>query len=136
MGVAAIHICIAAMGDPNSKSNSFFVELQRKSSFTDRQLSIIYNRMAKRSSRENISAGAYYRQLKQCRTKIKSLLYSILLLRLCGALDGESIITLDKIALQLDVMSQALGSGDVTTGQSVEDVSVIVNKLIDSMCKV
>ena len=112
------------------------MELQRRSSFTDRQLSIIYNKMAKHSSLENISAGAYYRQLKQCRTKIKSLLYSILLLRLCGALNGEAIITLDKIALQLDVMSQALGSGDVTTGQSVEDVSIVVNKLIDSMCKV
>jgi hypothetical protein len=124
------------VGDSNSKSNSFFLELLRKSSFTDRQLSIIYNRMAKRSSLENISAGAYYRQLKQCRAKIKSLLYSILLLRLCGALDGEAIITLDKIALQLDVMSQALGSGDATTGQSVEDVSIVVNKLIDSMCKV
>jgi hypothetical protein len=127
---------MAAVGDSNSKSNSFFLELQRKSSFTDRQLSIIYNRMAKHSSRENISAGAYYRQLKQCRTKIKSLLYSILLLRLCGALDGEAIITLDKIAIQLDVMSQALGGGDVITGQSVEDVSIVVNKLIDSMCKV
>jgi hypothetical protein len=137
VSVAAIHICIAAVGDPNSKSNSFLVKLQRNSSFTDRQLSIIYNRMANHSSRENISAGAYYRQLKQCRTKIKSLLYSILLLRLCGALDGEAIITLDKIALQLDVMSQALGSGDVTTGHSsVEDVSSVVNKLIDSMCKV
>ena len=124
------------MGGLNSKSNNFLVELQRKSSFTDRQLSIIYNRVAKHPSRENISAGAYYRQLKQCRTKIKSLLYSILLLRLWGALDGEAIITLDKIALQLDVMSQALGSGDVTSGRSVEEVSTIVNKLIDSMCKV
>jgi hypothetical protein len=136
VGVAAIHICIAAMGNSNSKSISFLVELQGKSSFTNRQLSIIYNRIDKHSSRENISAGAYYRQLKQCRTKIKSLLYSILLLRLCGALDGEAIITLDKIALQLDVMSQALGGGDVITGQSVEDVSIVVNKLIDSMCKV
>jgi hypothetical protein len=133
---AVIQICIAAVGELNSKSSSFLVELQRKSSFTDRQLSIIYNRVAKHSSRENISAGAYYRQLKQCRTKIKSLLYSILLLRLCGALDGEAITTLDKIALQLDVMSRALGSGDVTTGRSVEDVSIVINKLIDSMCKV
>lgn len=136
MSDAVIQICIAAVGELNSKSNNFLVELQRKSSFTDRQLSIIYNRVAKHSSRENISAGAYYRQLKQCRTKIKSLLYSILLLRLWGALDGEAIITLDKIALQLDVMSQALGSGDVTTDRSVEDVSIVINKLIDSMCKV
>ena len=136
MGDGVIQICIAAVGESNSKSNSFFEELQRKSSFTDRQVSIIYNRATKHSPRENISAGAYYRQLKQCRTKIKSLLYSILLLRLCGALDGEAIITLDKVALQLDVMSQALGSGDVTGGQSVHDISIIVNKLVDSMCKV
>jgi hypothetical protein len=133
---AVIQICIAAVVELNSKSDNLLVEIQRKSSFTNRQLSIIYNRVTKHSSRENISAGAYYRQLKQCRTKIKSLLYSMLLLRLCGALDGEAIVTLDKIALQLDVMSQALGSGDVTTGRSVEDVSIIVNKLIDSMCKV
>src|ERR671918_2856117 len=127
---------IAAAAGPDSKSNNLYNEILLKSLFTNRQLSIIYKRATKQSSRENISAGAYYRQLKQCRTKIKSLLYSILLLRLCGALDGEAIITLDKITLQLDVMSQALGSGDVTTGRSVEDVSIIVNKLIDSMCKV
>ena len=133
---AAIHICIAAVDNPNSKSNSFFEEFQQKSIFTDRQISIIYNRIIKRSSHENISAGAYYRQVKQCRIKIKSVLYSILLLRLCGALDREAMITLDKIALQLDVMSQALGHGDTTPGQTVQDVSTVVGKLIDTMCKV
>jgi hypothetical protein len=134
--LAAIHICIAAVDNPNSKSNNFFEEFQRKSIFTDRQISIIYNRIIKQSSHENISAGAYYRQVKQCRIKIKSVLYSILLLRLSGALDRDSMITLDKIALQLDVMSQALGHGDTTTGQTVQDVSTVVGKLIDTMCKV
>ena len=136
MCLAAIHICIAAVDNPNSKSNNFYEELQRKSLFTDRQISIIYNRIIKQSSRENISAGAYYRQVKQCRIKIKSVLYSILLLRLCGALDREAMITLDKIALQLDVMSQALGHSDTTEGQTVQDVSTVVEKLIDTMCKV
>ena len=136
MCLAAIHICIAAVDNPNSKSNNFFEEFQRKSLFTDRQISIIYNRIIKQSSHENISAGAYYRQVKQCRIKIKSVLYSILLLRLCGALDREAMITLDKIALQLDVMSQALGHGDTTAGQTVQDVSTVVGKLIDTMCKV
>ena len=136
MCLAAIHICIAAVDNPNSKSNNFFEEFQRKSIFTDRQISIIYNRIIKQSSHENISAGAYYRQVKQCRIKIKSVLYSILLLRLSGALDRDSMITLDKIALQLDVMSQALGHGDTTTGQTVQDVSTVVGKLIDTMCKV
>jgi hypothetical protein len=121
--------------NPNSKSNNFYEEFHRKSLFTDRQISIIYNRITKQSSRENISAGAYYRQVKQCRIKIKSVLYSILLLRLCGALDREAMISLDKIALQLDVMSQALGHSDTTAGR-VQDVSTIVGKLIDTMCKV
>jgi hypothetical protein len=134
--LAAIHICIAAVDNPNSKSNSFYEEFHRKSLFTDRQISIIYNRIIKQSSRENISAGAYYRQVKQCRIKIKSVLYSILLLRLCGALDREAMISLDKIALQLDVMSQALGHSDTTAGRTVQDVSTIVGKLIDTMCKV
>jgi len=136
VSLAAIHICIAAVDNPNSKYNNFYRELQRKSLFTDRQISIIYNRIIKQSSRENVSAGAYYRQVKQCRIKIKSVLYSILLLRLCGALDREAMITLDKIALQLDVMSQALGHRDTTVGQTVEDVSTVVRKLIDTMCKV
>jgi hypothetical protein len=136
VSLAAIHICIAALDNPNSKYNNFYRELQRKSLFTDRQISIIYNRIIKQSSRENISAGAYYRQVKQCRIKIKSVLYSILLLRLCGALDREAMITLDKIALQLDVMSQALGHSDTTAGQTVQDVSMVVGKLIDTMCKV
>ena len=136
MCLAAIHICIAAVDNPNSKSNNFYEEFQRKSLFTDRQISIIYNRIIKQSSRENISAGAYYRQVKQCRIKIKSVLYSILLLRLCGALDREAMITLDKIALQLDVMSQALGHSDTTAGQNVQEVSTVVGKLIDTMCKV
>jgi hypothetical protein len=133
---AAVHICIAAVDNPNLKFNNFYGEFQRKSLFTDRQISIIYNRTIKQSSRENISAGAYYRQVKQCRIKIKSVLYSILLLRLCGALDREAMITLDKVALQLDVMSQALGHSDTTAGQTVQDVSTVVGKLIDTMCKV
>ena len=136
MCLAAIHICIAAVDNPNSKSNNFYEEFQRKSLFTDRQISIIYDRITKQSARENISAGAYYRQVKQCRIKIKSVLYSILLLRLCGALDREAMISLDKIALQLDVMSQALGHSDTTAGQTVQDVSTVVGKLIDTMCKV
>jgi hypothetical protein len=134
--LAAIRICIAAVDNPNSKSNNFYEEFHRKSLFTDRQISIIYNRIIKQSSRENVSAGAYYRQVKQCRIKIKSVLYSILLLRLCGALDREAMISLDKIALQLDVMSQALGHSDTTAGRTVQDVSTIVGKLIDTMCKV
>ena len=127
---------IAAGIEPNSKSNNLYNEILLKSLFTSRQISIIYRRAAKQSSRENISAGAYYRQLKQCRLKIKSVLYSVLLLRLCGALDNQAINTLEKLALQLDVISQAFTHSDVAKDQTVEDMVLVVQKLIDKMCKV
>ena len=127
---------IAAGTEPNSKSNNLYNEILLKSLFTSRQISIIYKRAIKQSSQENISAGAYYRQLKQCRLKIKSVLYSVLLLRLCGALDNQAINTLEKIALQLDVISQASTSSDVAKDQTVKDMVLVVQKLIDKMCKV
>jgi hypothetical protein len=136
---AAILICMAAAKEQSSKSNNFYDEILQKSLFTNRQISIIYKRAIKKSTRENISAGAYYRQLKQCRLKIKSVLYSILLLRLCGALDNQAINTLDKIALQLNVISHASDSSEVAYDaydQRVQDVALVVQKLIDAMCKV
>jgi hypothetical protein len=126
---------IAAGTEPNSKSNNLYNEILLKSLFTSRQISIIYKRI-KQSSRENISAGAYYRQLKQCRLKIKSVLYSVLLLRLCGALDNQAINTLEKLALQLDVISQVSNDSDVAKDQTIQDIIPVLNKLIDKMCKV
>lgn len=136
MGLAAILICIAAVEEQNSKSNNFYKEILQKSLFTDRQISIIYKRAIKQSTRENISAGAYYRQLKQCRLKIKSVLYSILLLKLYGALDDQALDTLDKIALQLGVMSQATETSDSPKEQVIQDVTLLVQRIIDTMCKV
>ena len=127
---------IAAGTEPNSKSNNLYNEILLKSLFTNRQISIIYKRALRQSNQENISSGAYYRQLKQCRLKIKSVLYSVLLLRLCGALDNQTINTLEKIALQLDMISQASLGNDVTKDQTVQNIIPVVQKLIDKMCKV
>jgi len=120
----------------DSKFNNFYDEILQKSVFTNRQISIIYKRAINQSKRENISAGAYYRQLKQCRLKIRSVLYSILLLRLYGVLDDQAINTLDKIALQLGVMSQASRTNDTVNDQLVHDVTSVVQRLISTMCKV
>jgi hypothetical protein len=122
--------------EQNSRFNNFYDEILQKSVFTNRQISIIYKRAINQSTRENISAGAYYRQLKQCRLKIKSVLYSILLLRLYGVLDDQAINTLDKIVLQLRVMSQAAGTKEVANDQLVYDVASVVQRLINTMCKV
>jgi hypothetical protein len=120
----------------DSKFNNFYDEILQKSVFTNRQISIIYKRTINQSKGENISAGAYYRQLKQCRLKIRSVLYSILILRLYGVLDDQAINSLDKIALQLGVMSQASGTKDTVNDQLVHDVASVVQRLISTMCKV
>jgi hypothetical protein len=122
--------------EQNSRFNNFYDEILQKSVFTNRQISIIYKRAINQSTRENISAGAYYRQLKQCRLKIKSVLYSILLLRVSGVLDDQAIDTLDKIALQLGVMSQASGTNEAANDQLIHDVASVVHRLINTMCKV
>ena len=127
---------IARGTKPTSKSNNLYNEILLKSLFTSRQMSIIYKRAIRQSNQENISSGAYYRQLKQCRLKIKSVLYSVLLLRLCGAIDNEAINTLEKLALQLDVISQVSTDSDIAKNQTIQDIIPVVNKLIDKMCKV
>ena len=124
------------MNQLNSNSNAFYREIIKKSSFTDRQISIIYKRVTSHSTVENISPGAYYRQLKQCRLKIKATLYSILLLRLCGALDNQAMVALERIATQLDVMSQASEPSDFSWDKMGQDVASVVQKIVDTMFNV
>ena len=124
------------MKQSNSNSDAFYREIIKKSLYTDRQISIIYKRVTSHSTVENISPGAYYRQLKQCRLKIKATLYSILLLRLCGALDNQAMVALEKIATQLDVMSQVSEPRDFSGDRMGQDVALLVQKLVDTMCKV
>ena len=61
--------------------NYIYKNIITKSFFTERQIYIISKRLISKNKLENISSGAYYRQLKQCQDKVISLLYSILLLR-------------------------------------------------------
>lgn len=124
------------MKQSNSNSDAFYREIIKKSLFTDRQISIIYKRIKSHSAVENISPGAYYRQLKQCRLKIKATLYSILLLRLCGALDNQAMVALERITTQLDVMSQVSEPRDFSGERMGQDVALLVQKLVDTMCKV
>ena len=124
------------MNQLNSNSNAFYREIIKKSLFTDRQIAIIYKRLTSHSTVENISPGAYYRQLKQCRLKIKATMYSILLLRLCGALDNQAMVALERIATQLDVISQPSETSDFSGDRMGQDVALVVQKIVDTMCKV
>ena len=112
--------------------NSFYKHIIANSLFTNRQIDIICRRLESRGVIENISSGAYFRQVKQCRTKIIRLLYSIILLQYIDALDHETFFAIEKITSQLEVML-AQKSSDFSKAESV--ISVI-EQLVKRMCKV
>ena len=127
-------MCIARMANPKSNSNIFYTEFLANSLFTPRQLSIILNQVKGGGKPENISSGAYYRQVKQCRKKINSVLYSMVLLQSFGIVRAETSVTLSKLAEQLAVIF-ASESSDTTPKTKAEDVIYVINEVIKRMSK-
>lgn len=71
---------------------------------TEKQTSIIYNKITKSKRIKKTTSGAYYRQLGQCRTKIRKIVYTLLLLRMFSVLDPGTFSVLDQLNNQLNVM--------------------------------
>ena len=83
----------------------FLAMLVKNSILTPRQVSIIYKKLGKGKSPIGISEGAYYRQVKQCKDKIRQIIYSIILLRLMEVFDDRICTTLDQLNAQLTQIS-------------------------------
>jgi hypothetical protein len=81
---------------------------------------------------EKISSGAYYRQVKQCRKKILSILYSMLLLQSTGIVKLETLAALSRLAEQLGVI---FGSEDSDVGMrlNVNDVISVMDEVVKRM---
>ena len=89
--------------------NDFFNALIEKNLFTKKQISIIYNKFntpVSNISKNGLSAGAYYRQIKQCRKKYDQLIYTLVLFRLLNFIDNSTIETIESIIKQLEKISQ------------------------------
>ncbi|MFL6490825.1 MAG: hypothetical protein ACJ70M_04930 [Nitrososphaera sp.] len=123
------------MPDPTSNSSTIYAHLVANSLFTSRQLSIISKKLQGGGATEKISSGAYYRQVKQCRKKITSVLYSMILLQSMGIVQLEAPSALSKLAEQLAVIFASENSSDVTTRLNVEDVISVINEVIKRMSK-
>jgi hypothetical protein len=123
------------MPNPTSNSSTIYTHLVANSLFTPRQLSIILKKLQGGGTTEKISSGAYYRQVKQCRKKITSVLYSMILLQSMGIVQLEAPSTLSKLAEQLAVIFASESSSDVTTGLNVDDVISVINEVIKRMSK-
>ena len=92
------------MKNDNLNYTSIFNHFIENSIFTKKQTSIIYNKLLHEKRPGNISAGAYYRQLGQCRNKVKRTIYTLLLLRLLNVVDVETFAILNQLNDQLNVI--------------------------------
>lgn len=95
---------------------------------TKKQTSIIYNKMLKAKPMDNITSGAYYRQLRQCRDKTRKVVYTLLLLRLLNAVDIQAFPVLDQVNNQLNVISNK--QTDIIDATSLNDVISLIDNVI------
>jgi hypothetical protein len=123
------------MSNYESYFNIIYREIIANSLFTERQIDIIYNRLSHQTVPKNISRGAYHRQLKQCRNKIVSILYSILLLKSIGAIDQQTLSILGTICDQLSVMLD-IENSDISSNKVTDNVMSTVSGILKKMCKV
>ena len=122
------------MADQGSNSDTLYAYIVANSLFTPRQLSIILNQLEGGGKPEKISSGAYYRQVKQCRKKVISLLYSIMLLQSIGIVHPDALTTLNRLAEQLTVIF-ASESSDGTPRLDVDDVISVISEVIKRVSK-
>jgi len=92
------------MENSNLNYTSILNHFVVNSILTEKQTSIIYNKIMKSKPSKKMTSGAYYRQLGQCRTKIRKIVYTLLLLRLFSVLDVGTFSVLDQLNNQLNVM--------------------------------
>ena len=120
--------------NPESNSVTVYAHLLANSLFTPRQFSIISEKLQGGGKAEKISSGAYYRQVKQCRKKVRSVLYSMILLQSTGVLQLETSTTLNRLAEQLAVIFTSEGS-DVTGKLNIDDVISVIDEVVKRMSK-
>jgi len=95
---------------------------------TKKQTSIIYNKITKSKPSESMTSGAYYRQLGQCRRKIRKIVYTILLLRLFSVLDAGTFSVLDQLNNQLNVMLNK--RSDEIDASTLNNVTSLIDDVI------
>jgi len=99
--------------------------------FTEKQTSIIYNKVLKSKPSKNMTSGAYYRQLGQSRMKTRKVVYTLILLRLLNVVDSETFSTLDQLNNQLNVMLNR--SSDEIDATTLDNVISLIDNVISKL---
>jgi len=120
------------MENNNLNYTSIFNHFIENSIFTKKQTSIIYNKALHEKRAGNISEGAYYRQLGQCRKKVKRAVYTLLLLRLLNVVDVETFAILNQLNDQLNVILNKPSDGidNSTLDNVISLMDNVIRKLV------
>ncbi|HKG89233.1 MAG TPA: hypothetical protein VKA95_12980 [Nitrososphaeraceae archaeon] len=120
------------MKEAQSNSYNVYTHIIVNSLFTKKQIDIISKRLNNAERPKNMTSGAYYRQIKQCREKVRRLLYSLLLLRSLALIDNQTFLAIERISEQLSVI---FGNKSSDISQVFQNRSVIftIDELIKRM---
>ncbi len=113
-------------------NNILFFKLIENSIFTKRQTEIIINIRNNNKRVSEISSGAYYREVKQSKTKLKKLYYSILLLHLLGVIDNDKLSTLNAIVNKLKLIEFNHNNHHVN---DILRIAEVIEDMINKMIK-
>lgn len=115
----------------------FLSTLVKNSILTPRQVSIIYKKLDKGKLPIGISEGAYYRQVKQCKDKIRQIIYSIILLRLMEVLDDRTFIILEQLNAQFAQISLICEQqSDISQEMRTRSLMPVLEDVITKLSKI
>jgi hypothetical protein len=122
------------MDERELKYNRLIRFLLERSLISKRQFEIIYTRKVMSIGSgydvKNRSRGAYYRLLGQSRSKVESILYSILLLVAIDALDKRALHVMQQLIEQISIIA----SRDIDD-VDVNDVISVIQELVKQMSR-
>jgi len=113
-------------------NNLFISKLIEKSLFTNRQIQIIYNFKNKEKRPMDISSGAYYREVKQSKIKMRKFFYSILLLNLINVVNDNQITALSSMTNKLRILVDSHAKyHDKEINNVINVMEDLINRIID-----
>jgi hypothetical protein len=110
--------------------NNIIRQIIKKSLFTERQIEIISKRRNLGDYQFNITKGAFYRQVGQCKDKLQALYYTWILLRAMNVIRVEDMDVINRLSEQVSVIKNS----DVFSERE-EEVMSVIQELLNRTCK-
>ena len=118
------------MKDDININNLLISKIIENSLFTNKQMQIIYNIYNNEKKPNDITSGAYYREVKQCRHKIRKLYYTFILLNLLNIIKDEQI---DIINLIINKLNKLNDNHDKYHDNDLKNMINIIDQLLNKI---